>query len=62
VPNTVVTGTLDGVPVAVANDPVNPHNLNDEFVARVSASLDGGVALGTIGDLDVHFTSTGPVS
>jgi hypothetical protein len=62
VPNTVVTGTLDGVPVTVANDPDNPHTLNDDFVARVSAALGGGVALGTIGDIDPHFTSTGPVT
>jgi hypothetical protein len=61
VPNTVVTGTLDGVPVTVANDPDNPHTLNDDFVARVSAALGGGVALGTIGDIDPHFTSTGPL-
>jgi hypothetical protein len=61
VPTTVVTGTLDGVPVTVANDPDNPHTLNDDFVARVSAALGGGVALGTIGDVDVSFTATGPV-
>jgi hypothetical protein len=61
VPNTVVTGTLDGVPVTVANDSDNPHTLNDDFVARVSATLGGGVALGTIGDIDPHFTSTGPL-
>jgi hypothetical protein len=58
--NPVVTATLDGVPVTVANDPDNPHTLNDDFVARVSDALGGGVALGTIGDLDVRFTVTGP--
>jgi hypothetical protein len=51
---------LDGVPVTVVNDPENPHTLNDDFVARVSDALGGGVALGTLGDLDPQFTSTGP--
>jgi hypothetical protein len=60
-PATVVTGTLDGVPVTLANDPDNPHTLTDDFVARVSAALGGGVALGTIGDIDPHFTPTGPL-
>jgi hypothetical protein len=60
-PRTVVTGTLDGVPVTIADDPDNPHNLTDDFVARVSAALGGGVALGTIGDVDPRFTSTGPL-
>jgi hypothetical protein len=60
-PATVVTGTLDGVPVTLANDPDNPHTLIDDFVARVSAALGGGVALGTIGDIDPHFTATGPL-
>ena len=60
-PATVVTGTLDGVPVTLANDPDNPHTLTDDFVAQVSAALGGGVALGTIGDIDPHFTSTGPL-
>jgi hypothetical protein len=60
-PATVVTGTLDGVPVTLANDPDNPHTLTDDFVARVSAALGGGVALGTIGDIDPHFTATGPL-
>jgi hypothetical protein len=59
-PTTVVTGTLDGVPVTVVNDPDNPHTLNDDFVARVSDALGGGVALGTLGDLDPQFTSMGP--
>lgn len=61
-PRTVVTGTLDGVPVTLASDPDNPHTLDDDFVARVSAALGGGVALGTIGDVDPHFTSTGAVT
>jgi len=60
-PATVVTGTLDGVPVTLADDPDNPHTLTDDFVARVSAALGGGVALGTIGDIDPHFTATGPL-
>jgi hypothetical protein len=60
-PATVVTGTLDGVPVTLANDPDNPHTLTDDFVARVSAALGGGVALGTIGDIDPHFTATAPL-
>jgi hypothetical protein len=62
VPGTVVTGTLDGAPVTVAGDPDLPHNLSDDFVARVNAALGGGVELGTIGDIEPRFTATGPLT
>jgi hypothetical protein len=59
-PNTAVTGNLDGVPVTIADDPDNPNTLTDDFLARVGTALGTAVG-GTIGEVEPRFTSTGPL-
>ena len=59
-PDTVVSGTLDGAPVTIAADPDNPNTLTDDFTARVGAAL-GTTVGGTIGEIEPRFTATGPL-
>ncbi len=59
-PDTAITGTLDGAPVTIADDPDNPNTLTDDFLARVGAALGTAVG-GTIGEIEPRFTSTGPL-